>query len=253
VRLVPLTAIVALAIAGGLVLAVPAGSVEQCTGYTCSYTQGAPVALFPNIDLISFDTAQSSSNLSVQLAVEGTFVMNDPAYEYTVSFYNGANASTSTFAFFGNGTIGNFTTLAPGLPPAGPLYFALEDQRSVLTFSIALSLIAPASDLYVVASAGVSVGSGSNSTIASSDLGYNSTGGSCAGPLCNPATSPGGSSSPLSQRDWILLIAGVVIVAAVGVVLLLRQRVEKSPPPPPGSATPPAPPPAPPRGPGTGP
>jgi hypothetical protein len=231
------------AVAVSLLLAAGLGA-AVASGYDLSFSQGVTVPV-KDAALLDFSTYDAGgTNLTVSLTVQGTFVLNNSAYVYSVFFGGGAeDNSTAYVVLSNNSTAGTYFSLASENAPTGAVPFSLSNGNSELTFELAKSVVGPSTDFVANAFAVASVGSSEVSSYLGSF--YPNGGGVCTGSICSSATPP----APFDW--WTVIVPVVVVVAAIAIVVVLLTRRPKAPPARPAAATAPTPaasaPPPPPR------
>jgi len=216
-----LVAIVAVA----FVLALSGLASAAGSGYNQSFSQSANGSNV-NSDLTSVSTNDPGGlNLTTSFTVAGQVILNSDTYIYEI-WYGGSSASNATaYAFFSNNTTAGFYAgYGSNAGSFGYLPFTVSGGGSTLTFSIAKTILPPASSftLNAVAVYG-STGSYSYSWLGNNFNGLGGGGGgTCTGSSCTVTSSS-------SSFNWLIVIIPVIVIVVVVVVVLVLLMRKKRP------------------------
>lgn len=200
------------AVAAFLLTLVPAAA-GSGNGYNQSYSQGVTTSNL-NASLIRLSTQYTiGPNVTCSFTVAGKINLTSDDYSYSVFFGASTFLNATVFALFAeNSTVGQYVNYSAGgvfgVPTLEPMYFALSNGGSTLTFGIwANDALGTPTNMTVNAEAVYETGT----TRQISEIGTS----------YQPTSGRGGV--PGWEEDLVTgaLVAAVVIVA---VVLVVRRR-----------------------------
>jgi hypothetical protein len=194
-------------------------------GYDLSYSRAAGTTVYSQVDLTAVSSNDpGGSNITVSFTVSGTIALN-PDDAYFVWFGGSTTGNATAWVLMTNNTTAFWYESYYSGGSFGPLLVSVSGGTA--TFSIAKSVVGPASTFSLNAEALYSSGE----TYGGSWLGTNygaGSGGTCIGSSCT--TGGGGSSG--SSNNWlgiaIVVVAIVVVVVLVVVLMVMRKKKTES-------------------------
>ena len=232
------------ALLGGILAVTPLATASG-SGYDLSYSRSAGSTSVSSVDLVSVETNDpGGNNITVSFAVSGGIDVSSSDVFYWAWFGGTTSSNSTAWVVISNSTNATYYSASGSGESVGQLIVSVSPVSTV-TFSLAKSVVGPASTFGVNVEAAYESGSSyavswlgtdfsSSGSGSGSGGGGGGGGGGCTGTTCtgSPSTS---SSSSSGISSWVVLgsVAAVIVVALLVVLLVVLPRMRAKPPVPP--------------------